>query len=260
MSTGDEPRTAGELAGQLRHAFVSGQLTAYFQPQYDLKTGRVVAVEALCRWLHPERGLLLPERFIHVAEHHGLIAELGRHMLGQSGRQVADWHRRGVEVGVAINVSPSELVPEFAANALRHLRELGLPAGAMTVEVTESPAILYSAEEFATLDALIDGGVGVSVDDFGTGHTSLELVRRLPLTEIKIDKSLVQHPGADGDRLVRECLEVARQRGARVVAEGIETPAHFARAVEWGCERGQGYFFSPPLPVAQVEPLLLGVA
>src|SRR5688572_330561 len=98
---GDQPRSAAELAGQLRRAFVAGELTAFFQPQYDLKTGRVAAVEALCRWQHPQDGLLLPGRFIDVAEQYGLIAELGRYMLEESGRQVADWHRRGVAVGVA---------------------------------------------------------------------------------------------------------------------------------------------------------------
>lgn len=251
------PRSAADLAGQLRRAFASGELTAYFQPQYDLKTGRVVAVEALCRWFHPEHGLLLPARFIDVAEQYGLIADLGRYMLEQSGRQVADWHRRGVSVGVALNVSPSELTPEFAAEVLGRLRELDLPRGAVTVEIIESPEILYSDDEFATLNALIDGGVGVSIDDFGTGSTSLELVRRLPLTEVKIDKSLVQDPSAEVDALVRECIAIARDRGASTVAEGIETVEHFQRAVGWRADRAQGYYFSPPLPVAEVEPLLI---
>jgi EAL domain-containing protein (putative c-di-GMP-specific phosphodiesterase class I) len=260
MHEGDQARSAAVLAGELRHAFSAGELTAYFQPQYDLKTGRVVAVEALCRWRHPHNGLLLPGRFIDVAEQYGLIADLGRYMLEESGRQVADWHRRGVTVGVALNVSPSELTPEFAATVLGRLRELDLPRGAVTVEIIESPEILYSEDEFATLNALIDGGVGVSIDDFGTGSTSLDLVRRLPLTEVKIDKSLVQDPSDEVDALVRECIAIARERDACIVAEGIETREHFERAVRWGADRAQGYFFSPPLPVAQVEPLLLGVA
>jgi EAL domain-containing protein (putative c-di-GMP-specific phosphodiesterase class I) len=249
-----------DLAGQLRHAFSAGELTAYFQPQYDLKSGRVVAVEALCRWLHPVHGVLLPARFIDVAERYGMIADLGRYMLEESGRHVADWHRRGVAVSVSINVSPSELRPEFAAVVLGRLRDLELPEGSITVEITESPAIQYSAEEFATLNALIDGGVGVSIDDFGTGNTSLELVRRLPLTEVKIDKSLVHDDSAPTDALVRECLEIAHERGAVIVAEGIETQQHFDRAIEWGCDRAQGFYFSPPLPVAEIEPLLEGAA
>jgi FOG: EAL domain len=248
------------LAGQLRHAFIAGELTAFFQPQYDLKTGRVVAVEALCRWRHPEHGLLLPGRFIDIAEQYGLIADVGRFMLEESGRRIADWHARGVQVGLSLNVSPSELRPEFAAAVLARLRELDLPRFAMTVEVTESPEITYERDEVTTLQALIDGGVGVSVDDFGTGHTSLELVRRLPLTEVKIDKSLVHDGGPEVDALVRECLAIAHEREACVVAEGIETLEHFDRAVRWGCDRAQGYYFSPPLPVDEIEPLLVRVA
>lgn len=257
---GDRSRSAAELAGRLRHAFTAGELTAYFQPQYDLKTRRVVAVEALCRWQHPDEGLLLPGRFIDVAEQYGLIADVGRFMLEESGRRVADWHARGVEVGLSLNVSPSELVPEFAAAVLGQLRELDLPPFAMTVEITESPEITYERDEATTLQALIDGGVGVSIDDFGTGHTSLELVRRLPITEVKIDKSLVQDGSNEVDGLVRECLAAARERDALVVAEGIETAEQFDRVVAWGCDRGQGYFFSPPLPVHEVEPLLVRVA
>ncbi len=249
-----------ELAGQLRRAFTSGELTAYYQPQYDLSSGKVVAVEALCRWLHPDHGVLLPGRFIDVAEQYGLIADVGRFMLEESGRRVADWSRRGVDVSVSINVSPSELRPEFAETVLARLRSFDLPHRAITVEITESPAIIFTDDEVTTLDALIRGGVGVSVDDFGTGHTSLELVRRLPLTEVKIDKSLVHDPSTEVDALVRECLAIARERGACVVAEGIETVEHFTRAVAWGCDRAQGYYFAPPLPVDEVEPLLVGAA
>lgn len=262
VSTGDESRfaTEAELAGQLRHAFVAGELTAYYQPQYDLATGRIVALEALCRWRHPVHGILLPGRFIDVAERHGLISDVGRFMLEESGRRAADWHRRGAHVGMAMNVSPSELNPDFAETLLRRLRELDLPPRAMTIEVTESPEISYSRDELSALEALIDGGVGVSIDDFGTGNTSLDLVRRLPLTEVKIDKSLVHNPARSIDDLVRQCVDVARERDAVVVAEGVETQEHFERALHWNCTRAQGYYFSPPLPFEQLEPLLLGVA
>jgi EAL domain-containing protein (putative c-di-GMP-specific phosphodiesterase class I) len=262
VSTGDESRiaTEAELAGQLRHAFLAGELIAFYQPQYDLATGRIVALEALCRWRHPVHGLLLPNRFIDLAERHGLIADVGRFMLEESGRQAADWHRRGAHVGMSMNASPSELNPEFAETLLRRLRELELPNWAMTVEVTESPAISYSRDELYALEALIDGGVGVAIDDFGTGNTSLELVRRLPLTEVKIDRSLVHDPRRSIDELARQCVEVARERDAIVVAEGVETQEHFERALQWSCTRAQGYYFAPPLPFAALEPLLLGAA
>lgn len=252
--------TAAELAGQLRHAFTAGELTAYYQPQYDMQTLDVVALEALCRWQHPRHGLLLPERFIAVAEQYGLIVEVGHFMLEESGARMASWHRRGLHIGMSINASPTELVPDFAVTVLQRLRELELPDHAVTVEITESPAISYTRDEIYALEALIDGGVGVSIDDFGVGSTSLELVRQLPITEVKIDKSLMHDPERAIDDLVHECLGIARDRGAIVVAEGIETEQHFDRARHWGCDRGQGYYFSPPLALPQVEELLLTLA
>lgn len=259
VSTGDESRLAAEavLAEQLRHALVSGELTAHYQPQHDLASGRIVAIEALCRWWHPELGLLLPERFIHVAEQHGLISEVDRFMLDEAGRRAVDWNRRGARLGMSVNVSPSELTRDFAERLLTRLRSLELPHGTLTVEITESPEIPFSHEEVFALHALIDCGVGVSVDDFGVGQASLELVKRLPLTEVKIDKSLVQNDARSIDNLVRACVEVARERGATIVAEGIETQEHFERAMRWTCERGQGYYFSPPLPLREIEPLVL---
>jgi EAL domain-containing protein (putative c-di-GMP-specific phosphodiesterase class I) len=259
---GDTSRFAAEaeLAGQLRHAFAAGELTAYYQPQYDLTTGRIIAVEALCRWNHPLHGLLLPRRFIDIAEQHGLISAVGWFMLDESGRHAVDWSRRGAHVGMSINASPSELSIDFAERLLRHLAELDLPYRALTVEVTESPAISYSRAEVVALETLIDGGVGVSIDDFGTGTASLQLVRRLPLTEVKIDKSLVHDLSRSIDDLVGTCIGIARERGAVVVAEGVETREHFERVIHWGCDRAQGYYFSPPLPVEDVEPLLLGAA
>lgn len=262
MNAGEESLFAAEaeLAGQLRHAFVERELTAFYQPQYDLATGRIVALEALCRWNHPLQGLLLPERFIDVAEQHGLISAVGRFMLDESGRQAVDWNRRGAHVGVAINASPSELTSDFAERLLRRLAELDLPFRTLTVEVTESPAISYSRAEVFALETLIDGGVGVSIDDFGTGTASLQLVRRLPMTEVKIDKSLVHDLSRSIDELVGTCIAIARERDAVVVAEGVETQEHFERVIHWGCDRAQGYYFSPPLPVEDVEPLLLGAA
>lgn len=262
MSTDDDSRVATEqeLARQLRDAFTTSELTAYYQPQFDLASGRIVALEALCRWRHPERGLLLPERFIHIAEQHGLIADVGRFMLDETGGRAVEWHRRGAHVGVSVNVSPTELDRDFAATLLQRLATLGLPPRTLTLEITESPEISYSRDEVDALGMLIDGGVGVSIDDFGTGSASLELVHRLPLTEVKIDRSLLHNPARSIDDVARACIEIARERDATVVAEGIETRQHFDRALYWGCDRGQGYYFAPPLPVDELEPLLLGVA
>jgi EAL domain-containing protein (putative c-di-GMP-specific phosphodiesterase class I) len=249
-----------QLAEQLRHAVGAGELTVHYQPQYDLASGRIVALEALCRWNHPEQGLLLPGHFIDLAEQYGIISDVDRFVREESGRRAVDWHRRGLHVGVAINVSPSELNAPFAEALLRQLAELELPDRTLTVEVTESPEIAYTSDELLALEMLIEGGVGVSIDDFGTGRASLELVQRLPLTEVKIDRSLVQSPTRAIDDAVRACIEVVRGRDAIVVAEGVETPSHYERAMQWGCDRAQGYYFSRPLPIEDVEPLLLGVA
>jgi EAL domain-containing protein (putative c-di-GMP-specific phosphodiesterase class I) len=262
VDTGDTSRfaTEAELAVELRRAVATGELTAYYQPQYDLPSGEIVAVEALCRWHHPRYGLLLPASFIGVAEHHGLIASIGRFMLEESGRRASDWHRRGVNLGLSINVSASELGTGFAHTLLRRVSELELPHHTLTLEITESPELSHSRTELSALETLIDGGVGVSIDDFGAGYTSIDLVRHLPLTEVKIDKSLVHDRRRATDDLVRRCAEVARERGAVLVAEGVETQEHFDRAAHWGCERAQGYFFAPPMSVEEVEPLLLGAA
>lgn len=246
-----------ELVGELRRAFTSGELTAYFQPLYDLKTGRVVELEALCRWKHPARGLLLPDRFIQVAEQHGMIADIGRVMLEESGRRAAEWHRRGVSVGLAINVSPSELRHEFAREVLERLAALDLPRGTVTVEITESPQMSDTREEHETLQTLLDGGVGIAIDDFGAGHTSLQALRRLPFTEVKIDRSLMQDDRPETDELVAACVGLAHERGATVVAEGVETAEHLARALGWGCDRAQGFYFAPALPAEELEPLLV---
>jgi len=248
--------TADGSAEELRRAVGSGELVAYFQPEYDLASGQPVVVEALCRWLHPVRGVVMPDRFIPVAERTGLIGELSRAMLDQAGRRVADWHRHGRHVGLAVNVSPTQLRPEFAATVLAFVRELGLPAGTVTAEITETPALTESCDEVETLRALIDGGVGVSVDDFGAGFTSIEALRRMPLTEVKIDRSLMRDRGADADALAIAAVEVAHARGAVVVAEGIETAEDLDRARRWGCDRGQGFYFSPALPAAEAARLL----
>ncbi|GAA2450161.1 EAL domain-containing protein [Agromyces soli] len=243
-------------AEELRRAVGRGELVAFFQPEYELATGQPVVVEALCRWLHPVRGLVLPDRFIPVAERTGLIGDLSRAMLEQAGRRVAEWHRHGRHVGLAVNVSPTQLRPDFAATVLEFVRELALPAGTVTAEITETPALTESCEELEALQMLIDGGIGVSVDDFGAGFTSIEALRRMPLTEVKIDRSLMRDHAPEADALARAAVEVAHERGAVVVAEGIETAEDLDRARRWGCDRGQGFYYSPALPAAEAERLL----
>ena len=236
-----------------------GELVPYYQAEYDLASGRPVVFEALSRWLHPERGLVMPDRFIAIAERAGLIGDVGRTILVQAGRRVADWHRRGRRIGLAVNVSPSQLRPEFASSMVEFVRALGLPDWTVTAEITETPALSETCEEVETMQALIAGGIGVSVDDFGSGFTSLEALERMPFTEVKIDRSLMRMPGSETDALALAAVAVAKVRRAIVVAEGIETARDVDRAKAWGCDRGQGFFFSRAVPAEQIERLLAAV-
>ncbi|WP_162238266.1 EAL domain-containing protein [Agromyces sp. Leaf222] len=243
----------------MQRAVRQGELVPYFQAEYDLASGRPVVFEALSRWLHPERGLVMPDRFIAIAERTGLIGDLGRTILVQAGRRVADWHRRGRRIGLAVNVSPSQLRPEFASTMVKFVRALDLPEWTVTAEITETPALSETCEEVETMQALIAGGIGVSVDDFGSGFTSLEALERMPFTEVKIDRSLMRRPDPEADVLALAAVAVARRREAVVVAEGIETAQDVDRAKAWGCDRGQGFFFSPAVPADEVERLLAAV-
>ncbi|WP_350347937.1 EAL domain-containing protein [Agromyces sp. G08B096] len=256
MERGASNATAGLEVGELRRAVTRGELVAYYQPEYDLTTGRPVVLEALCRWVHPDRGLILPDSFIPIAERSGLIADLGRAILEQSGRRAAEWHQRGLRVGIAVNISPSQLTPAFAEAVLEIVHGLGLPRWTVTAEITETPALLESCDEYRALAALIDGGVGISIDDFGAGTTSVEGLRRMPFTEVKIDRSLMRDRRAEADDLVAECVEIARAQSAIVVAEGVETADDLERARRWGCDRAQGYYFSPAVAAEELEPLL----
>jgi EAL domain-containing protein (putative c-di-GMP-specific phosphodiesterase class I) len=244
------------LADDLRRAMERGELAAHYQPQYELLSGRLVGLEALCRWGHPDLGAVPPDHFIPVAERFDLIGRLGRYMLELSAGQVTSWRDRGVSVMLAVNVSPSELESSFVNGVLGHLSQVGLPPEAVTLEVTESPALRESDEEYRVLELLIAAGNGVSIDDFGAGFTSLEGLRRLPYTEVKIDRSLMDDWSAATDQLVNQAVGIAHGRGARVVAEGIENSRHLDRARAWGCDRGQGYFLAPPLDEARIEPFL----
>lgn len=243
------------LAGRLRRALDAGELTVFYQPQFDLATGRMVGVEALSRWQHPDGRLLTPQWYLPSAERFGLIREMDAALLAEAGPRVAEWRRDGWDIALSINVSPTEIGRDFAEDLIARARATGLEPGDLTVEITEAPVIPYSREEVATLTRLLESGIGVSIDDFGIGNTSLDILRRVPLSEVKIDRSLVQSGDPGSGDLARACVAVARERGARVVAEGIESRPQWDRARDWGCDRGQGYALSPPLPADDVERL-----
>lgn len=245
-----EERLAADLAG----ATSRGELRAYYQPQLDLATGRIVAVEALARWHHPEHGTVPPDRFIPIAERFGVIREIGLGILDEASRQLATWHPDH-PIQLAVNVSPLQVEdPEFSATVLGAAERHGLTPTALTVEITETRPILELAPTIAQLAALRDAGVGISIDDFDTGY-SLSRIATLPATEVKLDHSLIQADDADRDRLAAMVAE-ARQSGLRVVAEGVETveQLHLARAI--GCHRAQGYLIAEPMTPEAIAPAL----
>lgn len=243
------------LSRDLREAVPRGELTAVYQPQFDLATGTVVSVEALCRWDHPRHGLLRPDAFIEIAEREGLIAELGKAMLELGGRQIQRWRRQGREIELAINASPTEIVDGFAAHVIERVAALGIPRGGLTVEITESPPLTVLPVVLEALHALDASGVDVSIDDFGSGSTSLALLDQLTLSEVKIDRSLIQHESNSTNSQIEACMELAAERGWRVVAEGIETPEHLERARRFGCHRAQGYLLGMPMTADEIDAL-----
>jgi EAL domain-containing protein (putative c-di-GMP-specific phosphodiesterase class I) len=232
----------------LRGAGNRGELVAHFQPQVALPGRRVVGVEALARWNHPEFGPVAPIEFIPAAESTGFIGELGHHMLEIAARQVAAWRSTGLHLDLAVNVSPSQLADrDFCDDVVNVLEITGLPAASLTLEITETRPIGDLASAVQCLEHLRDHGVGVSIDDFGTGHSSLEQFRNLPATELKLDQSIIQG-SVDGAHLqLADVLLEARERGLRIVAEGVETPEQLALAEHLGCDRAQGFLIGVPV-------------
>lgn len=228
------------------------EILAYYQPQIDLSTGAIVAVEALSRWQHPSRGLLQPSLFIGLAEQSDLIFEIGDEMIDNGCRCSRLW---GVEV--AVNVSAAQLATvEFFDHLMSRLAEEALGEHSITVEITESRAIVDPEDAVRRLLQLRTRGVDVSIDDFGSGFSSLDQVLRLPVTEVKLDRSLIQGHLGDSEHVMASVIEIAHGRGIRVVAEGIETSAHLDLARRLGCDRAQGYLLGMPTPEDEVGELL----
>jgi len=231
-------------------------MLAHFQPQIDVNSGRIVAVEALARWQHPEHGFISPEVFIPLAEDSALIGEIGNFMMDEGARCAAEWNSGDYRIDVAVNVSPRQLVTlDFLDHLQADLNLYSLSAENVIIEITESLPVTDIPEVNIRLLELRSLGLGISVDDFGTGHTSIEQLHTLPLTEVKIDQSLVR--GVDNSReLIEEVITVAHDRRMRVVAEGVETEKHFAFVRELGCDRAQGYYFGRPMEEADITRLL----
>jgi diguanylate cyclase (GGDEF)-like protein/PAS domain S-box-containing protein len=255
----EERRNSVKVAAELRSAIDHGDLVVHYQPKIELATGLVDSVEALVRWQHPVRGLLGPDEFIALAERTGLIRDLTDAVLATALQQCATWRSEGLDLPVAVNLSPRVLgQSDLVASVRRSLDEAGVPAGRLTLEITESAFPENMRLLSATLDELGELGVRLSVDDFGTGWSSLSKLKELPVQELKIDRSFVFALAEDATdhSIVRSILDLARSLSLTVVAEGVETPEVLALLDSLGCPLAQGYLFSRPVP----GPLLTGWA
>ena len=237
----------------LRSAVDDDQLVLHFQPRLDLATGRRTAVEALVRWQHPTEGLLPPALFIPLAEPTGLMDALTRRVLELALEQARRWREQGRSLPVAVNVSASVLHDtDLVGTVLEALGRAGLPPSLLELEVTESAMMSSPPSAIRVAKALRAAGVRLSVDDFGTGHSSLAYLRDLPVSQLKIDRSFLRDvPGNERDvSIVRSVIELGHNLGLRVVGEGIETAESLALLTELGCDEGQGFLLGRPVPAA----------
>jgi diguanylate cyclase (GGDEF)-like protein/PAS domain S-box-containing protein len=248
------------LEGDLRQAIARDEFGLAYQPIVDLATGRVVGVEALARWVHPERGAVSPARFVPVAEESGLVLPLGRSVLAAACRQAAAWHQDGADdLYVAVNISGRQLEdPRFVDDVAAAVAGAGLDPHALLLEITEGVLMQDTAANLARLAELKALGVRLAIDDFGTGYSSLAYLQRFPVDVLKIDKSFVDgvHDGGSHEALARTIIALGRTLSLSTVAEGVERAEQRAALLALGCTLGQGYLFSRPLPAAEVGALL----
>jgi EAL domain-containing protein (putative c-di-GMP-specific phosphodiesterase class I) len=246
-----------ELRSELEGAVQRGEIIAHFQPQVDVRSRAIVAAEALARWEHPARGTIAPSVFIPLAEESGAIDRLGDHMIRLACEAARDWQRSGYDVEVAVNVSATQLRDhEFARRVLATVQSHEIQPRLLTIEVTESTEIIDVSAVAERLDWLRSVGMTISVDDFGTGHSSVEQVLDLRASELKIDQSLTQEEGVAARTLLGAVISFAHDKGLRVVAEGIETESQLRQIVELHCDRAQGYLLGRPMPKSAFDELL----
>ncbi|MEX2289074.1 MAG: EAL domain-containing protein [Mycobacteriales bacterium] len=252
-----EERNAIETG--LRRALTDDELVLHYQPVVDLTTGQAVGVEALVRWQHPQHGLIGPDRFIPVAESSGLIVPLGRWVLQRACRQAASWTGLLAGLHVAVNLSARELTHcDVLDNIRQALKDSGLAAQRLVLEVTETTVMEDTRVAGAVLDALSDLGVRISVDDFGTGYSSLLYLRRYPISALKVDRTFVSGIGVTiaDDAICNSVISLAKAVGTTSIAEGVETIEQYTALRRLGCEQAQGFLWSPAVPASQLPEVL----
>jgi diguanylate cyclase (GGDEF)-like protein len=249
------------LVAQIRNAIENGELIVHYQPEVDLATGETRRVEALVRWEHPERGLLLPDSFIPLARQSALVRPITRFVLDAALGQCRAWRDAGLDVGVAVNLAGRDLgdsrLEEEVTEALRRFK---LEPDVLELEIPESAIISERERIQKMLTRLSERGVRIAVDDFGSGYASLSHFKQLPVDVLKIDQSFVQNIGSDGDdeAIVRSTIDLAHSLGVTVVAEGVESEDVLQRLRGLGCDLAQGFCLAHPAPADDVTEWLLG--
>ena len=244
------------LPQEFRHALSTGGLYLYYQPLIDLATKQVTTVEALLRWPHPRLGFIPPARFLPIAERIGALVPLTRWVLDTALEQCAVWRNKGLILRVAVNVSSRVLQnPELPAIVQAALRKHSVPGPCLTLEIVENALLAEPERAVEVLTALSAAGIHIAIDDFGTGFSSLAFLKQLPVDEIKIDRTFVSAmtPGKQDEAIVHSIIALSHSLGLSVVAEGIEDEGTLARLTELGCDSGQGFHMSHPVPAAELE-------
>ncbi|MCG3114895.1 MAG: EAL domain-containing protein [Candidatus Manganitrophus sp. SA1] len=243
------------LLGELRNAIESNQLFLHYQPKIHLKTGRITGVEALVRWQHPEYGIVPPDQFISIAEHSGLIKPLTLWVIKTALYQSKAWHQEGRLFNMAVNLSARNLEDAYLPGQIAELlKTSGVTASSLELEITESALMVNPFHALEILTRLNKIGVQLSIDDFGTGYSSLGYLKRLPVNQIKIDKSFVKDMATDEDDaiIVRSTIELSHNLGLKVIAEGVESQPILDKLAALGCDSVQGYFISRPIPAHEL--------
>jgi EAL domain-containing protein (putative c-di-GMP-specific phosphodiesterase class I) len=251
-----------DLENELRGALSRGEFELHYQPIVSLETGRIEGLEALIRWRHPTRGLIAPDRFVHIAEQAGLIVPIGRWVLARACQQAHDWRRelpQAADLTLTVNLSARQVqTRELIDDVTFALDRSGLPPSSLVLEITESFLVDDSVTTIARLDQLRSLGVRVAIDDFGTGYSALSYLRHLPVDLLKIDRAFIGDlaPGSSDAAVVQAVVAMCRSLEITPVAEGVETQAQVGELRDMGCRLAQGYHFARPAPAADVGRLL----
>jgi diguanylate cyclase (GGDEF)-like protein len=260
QALGEQALRLAAIKASLRHAIAERQLSVYYQPKADLRSGEIIGAEALVRWNHPQHGLISPSEFVPVAERSGLIGPLGEFVLNEACIATAHWRRIGMRnFTIAVNLSPVQFrVQDVKALVENALTTAGLPAEALELEVTETTLMQDAEDTMRSLRSLQDQGVSVAVDDFGTGYSSLSYLKQLAAKTLKIDRSFVDGcaEASEDAQIVGAIVGLAHNLGMQVVAEGIETSEQVSALQRMRCDAAQGFLIAKPLETAAMENFL----